>query len=80
MKPVRKKDQIGSGFGLVFVKFWSGFSPDFALFGPEIIIFTTTDEARAGLGQAAHLLPHLQAVVGGHGYPEEARSRCPTGR
>ena len=28
--------QIGSGFSLVFFKFWSGFSPDFTLFGPEI--------------------------------------------
>ena len=44
------------------------------------VVLPTTDEAGAGLGQAAHLLPHLQAVVGGHGYPEEAKSRCPTGR
>ena len=40
VKPVRKKDKIGSGFGLVFVKFWSGFSPDFTLFGPEIKVGT----------------------------------------
>ena len=27
--------QIGSGFGLIFLKFWSGFSPDFTYLGPE---------------------------------------------
>ena len=27
--------QIGSGFGLIFFKFWSGFSPDFTFLSPE---------------------------------------------
>ena len=44
------------------------------------VVLATADAAGGGLGQATHLLPHHQAVVGGHGYPEEARSRCPTGR
>ena len=44
------------------------------------VVLSAADHARGGLGQATHLLPHLQAVVGGHGYPEEAKSRRPTGR
>ena len=39
----------------------------------------TADNARGGLGHAAHLLTHLQAVVGGHGILAGSRSRCPTG-
>ena len=27
--------QIGSGFGPIFLKFWSGFSPDSTYLGPE---------------------------------------------
>ena len=27
--------QIGSGFGLIFLKFWSGLSPDFTFLSPE---------------------------------------------
>ena len=44
------------------------------------IASATTNDAGGGLRQAPHLLGHFEAVVGGHGYPEEARGSCPTGR
>ena len=41
---------------------------------------SATDNAGGGLGDATHLLAHLQAVVGGHSIPVEAKKNCPTGR
>ena len=43
-----------------------------------VIAPAATDDAGDGLGQAAHALPHLQAVVGGHGCRSEATGCCPT--
>ena len=44
------------------------------------ITLATADYARGGLGQAAHLLAHLEAIVGGHGCLAEASRACPTGQ
>ena len=40
----------------------------------------TADYTGGGLGQATHVLAHLEAVVGGHGCLAEASRSCPTGR
>ena len=44
------------------------------------ITLATADYAGGGLGQAAHLLAHLEAVVGGHSCLAGASRACPTGR
>ena len=44
------------------------------------ITLATADYAGGGLGQAAHLLAHLEAIVGGHGCLAEASRACPTGQ
>ena len=45
-----------------------------------VVTPAATDDAGDGLGQAAHTLPHLQAVVGGHGCRSEATENCSTGQ
>ena len=44
------------------------------------VTLATADYAGGGLGQAAHLVGHLTAVVGGHSCLAEASRACPTGR